>query len=88
MGWGQRNSKEKRTLDEDVVVANLRDRCRFVELEVVEAALALDGPLLLSSRCHCAVCIFQFLGKSVLLWWTEIAGRFCSEDKVGTYTRR
>jgi hypothetical protein len=37
---------ELHTLDENIVVTNLRDWCLLVELERVETILALDRPLL------------------------------------------
>jgi hypothetical protein len=44
-------------LDEDVIISNGGD-FGFLELELVEAVfLALDGPLLLGSGCHCELSI-------------------------------
>jgi hypothetical protein len=44
----------KLTLDENVLIANLRNRSLLVEVQVVEStiALSLDTPLLLSRRSH------------------------------------
>jgi hypothetical protein len=42
------------TLDENVLVTDLRNRSLLVEVQVIEStiALALHTPLLLSRRCH------------------------------------
>jgi hypothetical protein len=45
------------TLDEDVLVAHLRDLGLLVELEGIEAALALYGPCLCRCWCHIVKCM-------------------------------
>ena len=47
---------EPHTLDENILVPDLRDGCALIELEGIEAAPALNRPLLSRRWCHAVWC--------------------------------
>lgn len=62
------------TLDEDILVSELRHRGALIELEVVKAASALDLPLLLGCWCHC-VCGLEWIDLKMIVCERKTIGR-------------